>query len=408
MYSASLVPEIADDFREIDKAMCTGYNWEKGPFQIWDAIGVKRAVEKMQAEGEVVPQWVLDMVASGKEKFYDNDAAGNGFIVLKNCDVVKEIKDAAIRDLGDGVLCYEIRSKGNALTLPVAEFLYEAVDMLNEDQWNGMVIGNNGKNFSAGADLAEILKQSQQGSFDELDKLIRMFQGSIQAVKYAPKPVVAAPFGAAYGGGCELTMQSAAAVPFVESYIGLVETGVGLVPAGGGCTELTLRAMARCYDSKKMSTLDAIRDVWANIMNGRVSTSAHDAILNGYLNKNTYVEMRREKLLDSAKKEVLMLADRGYHPMAPETIVVTGDFGYGSIINDIVFKHGGGFLSDHDVVIAKHIANIITGGDLPYGAEIPASQMRDLEREAFVSLCGEKKTQDRIASMLTTGRSIRN
>lgn len=408
LYSASLVPEIADDFREIDKALKSGFNWEVGPFETWDAIGVKRSVEKMQAEGESVSQWVLNLLDSGKENFYDKKDSGDGFIVLNGCDVIKENGDAAIRDIGDGVLCLETRSKGNAITISVAEMMAQAVDMLNDEQWNGMVIGNNGKNFSAGADLAEILRAAQEGRFDDLHSLVRLLQAGTQAIKYAPKPVVAAPFAAAYGGGCELTMQCCSAVPFVETYMGLVETGVGLIPAGGGCTELTLRAMERCYNEEKKARFDAIKEVWKNIMTSRVCTSAYDAVSAGYLNKGTYVEMRREKLLDSAKKEVLIRAERGYHPAAPASIKVMGDYGKGAILSDIEFMRGGGFLSDHDVVIGKHIANVICGGNLPVGAEIPAKQMLDLEREAFVSLCGEKKTQERILGMLTTGKAVRN
>ncbi len=408
LYSSALVPEIANDFREIDKALKSGFNWEVGPFETWDKLGVKRAVEKMQAEGEHVSQWVLDMLKSGKESFYDQADSSDGFIVLEGCDVIKENGDAAIRDIGDGVLCLETRSKGNAITIPVAEMINEAVEMLKDDSYNGMVIGNNGKNFSAGADLSEILKAAQEGRYDDLHKLVRLLQMSIQAIKYASKPVVAAPFAAAYGGGCELAMQCCSAVPFVETYMGLVETGVGLIPAGGGCTELTLRAMERCYNEEKKARFDAIKEVWKNIMTSRVCTSAYDAVSAGYLNKGTYVEMRREKLLDSAKKEVLILADRGYHPSAPASIKVMGDYGKGAILSDIEFMRGGGFLSDYDVVIGKHIANVICGGNLPVGAEIPAKQMLELEREAFVSLCGEKKTQERILGMLTTGKAVRN
>ncbi len=408
LYSAKLVPEIADDFREIDKALRSGFNWEDGPFQTWDKIGVRRAVERMQAEGETVAQWVLDMLASGKETFYDEKGEDTGFILLKGCDIVKENRDTVIRDIGDGVLCLEFRSKGNAITELAGHTIAEAVDLLESDEWTGMVIGNNGKNFSAGADLSKIVGCAQKGSFDELDQLIRMLQNGTSALKYSPKPVVAAPFGAAYGGGCEVTMHCRGAVPFVETYMGLVETGVGLIPAGGGCTELTLRAMDRCYNTQKKSRFDAIKAVWKNIMNSKVNMSASEAIENGYLNKETYVEMRREKLIDSAKREVLLMTERGYHPEAPATIKVMGDYGKGAILSDIEFLRAGGFLSDHDVVIAKNIANVICGGRLPEGTEILAQQMLDLEREAFLSLAGTQKTQERILSMLTTGKAVRN
>lgn len=324
LYSAKLVPEIADDFREIDKALCSGFNWEDGPFQTWDKIGVRKSVERMQAEGETVAQWVLDMLSSGKESFYDEKGKDTGFIVLKGCDIVKENKDTVIRDIGDGVLCLEFRSKGNSINELVGNTIAEAVELLRGDEWTGMVIGNNGKNFSAGADLVTILSCAQEGKFDELDQLIRMLQNSTSALKYSSKPIVAAPFGAAYGGGCEVTMHCRGAVAFVETYMGLVETGVGLIPAGGGCTELTLRAMDRCFNAQKKSRFDAIKAVWKNIMNAKVNTSAFEAIEDGYLSKGSYVEMRREKLIDSAKREALLMSERGYHSEAPATIKVIG------------------------------------------------------------------------------------
>ncbi|MEG1108695.1 MAG: 3-hydroxyacyl-CoA dehydrogenase/enoyl-CoA hydratase family protein, partial [Oscillospiraceae bacterium] len=407
LYAAALVPEIADDFREIDKAICSGFNWEVGPFQTWDKIGVKKAVEKMQAEGDVVPKWVLDMLASGKETFYDASAKSDGFIVLKGCNVIKENSDASVRDIGDGVLCLEIHSKGNAITVPAAEMMAEAAEMLHDKQWNGMVVGNNGKNFSAGADLAEILKAAQEKRFDDLGGLVRLLQTGTQALKYAVKPVVAAPFGAAYGGGCEVVMHCRSTVPFIETNMGLVETGVGLIPAGGGCTELTIRALKRCYNSSKKAQYDAIRDVWKNIMTANVNLSAYAAIEAGYID-NCYVEMRREKLLDSAKKQVLYMADHNYHPPVEDRFKVMGDYAKGAILSDIEFMRGGGNISDHDVVIGKAIANIICGGNLPVGTEIRAQQMLDLEREAFLSLAGTQKTQDRIIGMLTTGKPVRN
>lgn len=408
LYSAELVPEIADDFREIDKALRSGFNWEKGPFEIWDKLGVRRSVERMCSEGEAVAQWVLDMLESGRESFYVKGGELGEFVVLKNCNIVRENEDAIIRDIGDGVLCLEFRSKGNAITIPVGQIMEEAADLLNDDEWNGMVIGNNGKNFSAGADLVTIVNCAQDGEFEQLDSLIRMLQRGTSAIKYAPKPVVAAPFGAAYGGGCEVTMHCRGCVPFVETYMGLVETGVGLIPAGGGCTELTIRTMERCYNSQKKSRFDAIKAVWKNIMTSYVNMSAYSAIESAYLNKGTYVEMRREKLIDSAKREVLNMAACGYHPEAPATITVMGDYGLGAILSDIEFMRGGGFMSDHDVFIGKHIANVICGGKLPVGAEISAQQMLDLEREAFLSLAGTQKTQDRIVGMLMNGKPVRN
>lgn len=408
LYSAKLVPEITDDFRETDKALLSGFNWEVGAFQTWDKLGVRRATEKMQAEGETVAKWVLDMLASGKENFYDTADENNEFIVLKNCYVVGGNEEALIRDLGDGVLCLEFHSKGNAIGEVVGNTIIEAVEMLKSDEWTGMVIGNNGKNFSAGADLVTILNLVQDGKFEILDKLIRMLQNATSALKYSPKPIVAAPFGAAYGGGCEVVMHCRSAVPFVETYMGLVETGVGLIPAGGGCTELLCRTMERCYDNSKMSRFNAIKTLWKNIMNANVNSSAFAAIEAGYLNKETHVEMRRDKLIDSAKEQVQWMAKQGYFSPVEPALEVMGDYGFGAILNDIEFMHDGGHISDYDVIIGKKIANVICGGNLPFGAEVRAQQILDLEREAFLSLAGEQKTQDRISGMLMYGKSVRN
>jgi len=408
LYSSALIPEIADDFREIDKAIRAGFNWEIGPFQMWDKIGVKRSVECMQKEGDAVSEWVLNMLESGKECFYDASSEKKDFLYLKGCNVIKEIEEASIRDIGDGVLCLEFHSKGNAIGESVGNLMIEAAEMLNGDNWSGMVIGNNGKHFSAGADLVTILSTAQEKKFDTLDKLIRMLQKATYALKYAPRPVVAAPFGATLGGGCEVSMHCRAAVPFVETNMGLVETGVGLIPAGGGCAELLNRAMDRCYDENKTSRFNAIKDVWKNIMFGKVNTSAYESIENGYLDKKTYVEMRRDRLIDSAKAKVLSMAALNYHPPVEKKIKVMGDFGYGAIINDLEFLRNGGTATEYDVVIGKKLANIICAGKLPYGAEVSHQQILDLEREAFLSLAGEEKTQERILAMLTNGKPLHN
>jgi 3-hydroxyacyl-CoA dehydrogenase len=407
LYAAQLIPEIADDYKEVDKALRSGFNWEVGVFETWDKLGVKRAAERMQAEGATVPQWVLDRIAAGKN-FYEDEGGKSPYIILEKCDVLDENSDASLRDIGDGVLCLEFHSTGNAIGEAVGDIVLKAIDRLNNEDWQGMVIGNNGKNFSAGADLVTIVNLATDKEFDTLDTLIRRLQGATSALKYSPRPVVAAPFAAAYGGGCEVAMHCRGAVPFINTFMGLVEVGVGLIPAGGGCTESVCRAMDRCYVQNKGARFDAIKTVWKNIATAKVNMSAYEAILNGYLDKGTYVEMRRDRLIDSAKEQVLWMAKKGYHPPAEPTIKVMGDYGHGSILCDIEFMRGGGHMSDHDVLISKKIANVICGGNLPYGADIKAQQMLDLEREAFLSLAGTEKTQDRITGMLMNGKPVRN
>lgn len=408
LYAARLVPEIADDFREIDKALTAGFNWTLGVFQMWDKLGVRRCVEAWQKDGEEIPKWVLDMLASGQEKFYAAGPAESPFINLKKCDVVKENDDASIRDLGDGVLCVEFHSTANAIGEKVGDMLVEGTEMLKGDDWVGMVVGNEGKNFCAGADLVTIVTLAQDKEFDKLDKLIRALQDGTKALKYAARPTVSAPFAQTLGGGCEVAMHCAASVPHTDTFMGLVEVGVGLVPAGGGCSELLVRMMDRCYNTEKKSRYDAVKAVWQNIMTGKVNVGADAAIEAGYLSKGTYVERNKAKQIQSAKEMVIWMANHGYRPGAEGTVKVMGDYGYGAIAYDMLMMKNGNFASEYDYHIGQKIAHIVTGGDLPFGAEVPVQQIRDLEREAFLSLAGEQKTQDRIVGMLMNGKPVRN
>ena len=408
LYTARLVPEIADDFREIDKALTAGFNWGLGVFQMWDKIGVRKTVEAWQADGEVIPQWILDMLAAGQEKFYAAADTTQKYLNLKGTNVVVGNDSASVRDIGDGVLCLEFHSVANAIGEETGEMILQATDLLKGNDWLGLVVGNEGKNFCAGADLFTILGLAQNGEFDQLDKLIVGLQDGTKALKYAARPVVAAPFGQTLGGGCEVTIHCAAAVPHTDTFMGLVEVGVGLIPAGGGCTEMLIRMMDRCYNAQKKSRYDAVKDLWRYIMTAKVNVGADAAVEAGFLSKGTYVERNKAKQLQAAKDQVLWMAAHNYRPGADPTIKVAGDYGYGAIAYDMLMMKNGKFGSEHDILIGEKIARVITGGNLPYGAEVPAQQIRDLEREAFLSLAGEKKTQDRIEGMLMTGKPVRN
>ena len=408
LYSARLVPEIADDFREIDKAIRTGYNWEDGPFQIWDKIGVRRAVERMQAEGETVAAWVLDMLAKGQETFYTAADAKSPYIKISETNVVIENDDCSLRDLGDGVLGLEIHCTGNAIGPLVGDIVYEAIDRMDREDWKGMVIGNDGKMFSAGADLLTIWQMGCDKEFEALEQLIRKLQGATSAMRYSKKPIVAAPFGQTLGGGCEVMMHCTTAIPFIETYSGLVEVGVGLIPAGGGCTELTRRLMERCFGDAKTDRYNAIVTAFQYIATAKMNMSAYEAIDNGYLSKGTFVEMTREKLISTAKREVLTLAERGYMPPVKQKVKVVGEYGYGMLLAGIEAAKGSGQMSDHDEYISKLIARAITGGDIPYGTEMTIDQLHDIECEGFLALAGTEKTQDRIMHMLSNGKPLRN
>lgn len=408
LYAARLVPEIADDFKEIDKALNSGFNWPYGVFQMWDELGVRKTCDAWAKDGEEIPKWVLDMLASGQEKFYKEGAKEYKFLSLTQTKEIKGNDDASLRDLGDGVLCCEFHCTANAIGEGIGEMLLSGVDMLSTGEWAGMVVGNEGKNFCAGADLFTIYSLATDKEWDKLDALIRKLQGGTKALRLAPCPTVSAPFGQTLGGGCEVAMHCQASVPTTDCFMGLVEFGVGLVPAGGGCSELLRREMDRCYDTAKTARYNAIKGVWQNIAMAKVNMSADFAIENGYLDKGTYIERNKEKQLESAKKQVLWMRDHDYRAGADPTITVSGDYGFGAISYDILMAKNGGFMSDHDVKIATKIAHILTGGDLPYGAEVPLQQIRDLEREAFLSLAGEEKTQERIMGMLSNGKAVRN
>ena len=408
LYAGSLVPEIADDFREIDKALTAGFNWDLGVFQLWDKLGVRRSCDAWAADGETIPQWILDMLASGKESFYQGAVEESKFLKLSGCNVVKGNDDASIRDLGDGVLCCEFHAPANAIGEGIGNMMLEATEMLKTDDWVGLVIGNEGKNFCAGADLFTILGLSQDKEWEKLDALIRALQAGTKALKFAARPTVSAPFQQTLGGGCEVAMHCAASVPHTDTFMGLVEVGVGLLPAGGGCSELLVRMMDRCYNDQKKSRFDAIVACWQYIMTGKVNVGGDAAVEAGYLSKGTYVERNKAKQIQSAKETVIWMANHGYRPGAEGTIKVTGDYGYGAIAYNLLMMKNGNFASDHDYLIGSKIAHVVTGGDLPYGTEVSIDQIRDLEREAFLSLCGEEKTQDRIVGMLTNGKPVRN
>lgn len=410
LYSAAKVPEITDDFRMIDKALVWGFNWEKGPFQIWDELGLSRSVKKMQEEGERIPAWVLEKLDRGEECFYIEQGEKSPFLVLDHNvqPAVAESEAATLLDIGDGVLCLELHTKGNSIGEPFMDMVNRGLEELETGNWEGMVIGNQGKNFSAGADLSVILKLASEGQWDTLNTLIAKLQNTTFALKYAPRPVVAAPFAMTLGGGAEIAMHSTAAVPFGETYLGLVEAGVGLLPAGGGTKELLVRAVSGCADQSKMSLLPVVKKVWKTIATAQTSTSGFDAVAKGFLSTGTHVVMQKERLIECAKQKVLELAAWNYHIPAAHPVKVLGDYGRAAILYDLELMEKGNFVSLHDSLIARKIAWILTGGDLPAGTSVSEQYLLDLEREGFLSLCGEEKTRQRISHMLTTGKPLRN
>lgn len=418
VYSATMIPEISDRVVEIDRAMRWGYANKLGPFEMWDALGVRETVGRMEAEGTKAPASVERMLASGATAFYQAadherkpqtqyfDFGAGAYRELEERPgvarlseirrargVVKTNPGASLVDLGDGVLCLEFHTKMNAIGDDIIAMIRMGIEETSRG-FEALVIANQGDNFSAGANLMLVLLAAQEGEWDDLDGAIRRFQQANMAIKYAPKPVVAAPFGMALGGGCEIAMHSARAQASAETYIGLVETGVGLIPAGGGCKEMLLRK--------------ELKEAFELIGFAKVSTSAAHAVEVGFLRAQDRISMNAERLLADAKQTALALVP-AYAPGAPRTdIPVEGSAGYALLKMGVYLAREGGFISEHDAVVGEKLAHVLSGGRLTGKQTVSEQYLLDLEREAFLSLCGQPKTQERIQYTLKTGKPLRN
>lgn len=419
LYSAERIPEIADRLVEVDRAMRWGYANTFGPFELWDALGFSDVADKIEKEGGQLPANVQAMRSAGAASLYQRtvengqpktlyfDFLKNGYepieeragiIVLSDlkraCRTVKSNAGASLVDIGDGVICVEFHSKMNSIGEDTISMLYGGLDEL-EKNFDAMVIANEGENFSVGANLMLMLLGAQEGEWDELNAAVHRFQQVNMALKYAPKPVVSAPFARALGGGCEIVLHSARAQASAELYTGLVEVGVGLIPAGGGCKELLLR-------------LRDPRRVFELIGMAKVSTSADDAKKLGLLHKLDAVSMNPEHLIGDAKALALTLA-HNYAPPTPQNhIKLSGESGYSLLRIGLWSMRQGNYISDYDVEVGQKLAKVLTGGDLTGEPVVTEQYLLDLEREAFLSLCGNAKTQARMQHMLKTGKPLRN
>ena len=417
-YSALMVPEISDRIVEIDRAMRWGFAFSLGPFEAWDALGFEQTAARMKADGCEVAPAVERMIAGGAKGFYEVadhggvpaqryfDFASNtyrdleprpGVLVLSDIKrargVVSKNAGASLVDLGDGVLCLEFHSKMNTLAEDAVQMMESALQITPRAHL-GLVIGNQGEHFSAGANLMMVLLAAQEGEWDEMDRAIRRSQNVHMALKYAPFPVVTAPFGMTLGGGCETVLHGARIQASAETYMGLVEAGVGLVPAAGGCKEMLLRTGAR----KAFETIGY----------AKTSASGANARELGFLRTSDRVTMNPERLIDDAKRAVLALAPT-HAAGAPRTdIAVEGDAGYATLKMGMILAHEGGYITDYDMVIGEKLAYILSGGRLTGEQRVGEQYLLDLEREAFLSLCGQPKTQERIQHMLKTGKPLRN
>jgi 3-hydroxyacyl-CoA dehydrogenase len=445
LYAARRVPEISDNLVDVDRAMRWGFGWELGPFEVMDAIGVKTFAAQVQKEGRLVPPAVDKLLASGRKGFYESEkgattvfdiASGaakavnepKGVLILKSlkdaCREVERNSGASLVDLGDGVVCCEFHSKMNAIGADLIAMLHKGLKRLESD-FDAMVIANQAVNFSVGANLMLVLVAAQEQEWDELHLAVKQFQNANLAIKYAPKPVVAAPQGMALGGGCEVNLHAAKIQAAAESYIGLVEAGVGLIPGGGGTKEMLIRANEHANGtgsstpSSAESDLDlfhALRPVFETIAMAKVGTSGEECRELGFLRREDGVSMNRDRLVADAKEAALALVRGGYKPPAASwqegaqatQIKVLGEQFLATAKMAIHLLQRGGYATDHDAVVARKLANILAGGPLSAPQAVSEQYVLDLEREAFVSLCGEKKTQERIAHTLKTGKPLRN
>jgi 3-hydroxyacyl-CoA dehydrogenase len=444
-YSANRVPEISNSIVEIDRAMRLGFSWELGPFELWDAAGVEATVSRMKKEGKPVAANVERLLAAGRKTWYSDDPkspSGRKYwelgtedweavqvpagvwsvtVAKKSNGVVKKNSGASLVDLGDGVGCIEFHSKMNSLGADIVGLILQTLKAGGPgDNFDAFVITNDATNFSVGANLMLLLMSVQEDEWDDVDLAIRQFQGMTQAIKFSPKPVVSAPFGLCLGGGTEISLHAAGRQPHAELYTGLVEVGVGLLPGGGGCKEMLLRAVDGATAARggkgsaealagSIEMLEAMKRAFEAIATAKVATSAHEARGLGFLSDNDRITMNRERVLSDAKTRALELARAGYEPPVPRAdIPAPGENLLATLKMGVHMMRQGDFVTDYEVKLGGKIAEVLCGGNLTAGTPVSEQYILDLEREGFKSLCGEKKTQERIQYTLKTGKTLRN
>jgi len=439
-YSANRIPEISDSVVEIDSAMRLGFAWELGPFELWDAAGVEATVARMKKEGRPVAANVEKLLASDAKSWYEDDpktTSGRAYFDLdhgsfkplevpagvwsvevakKSNYVVKKNSGASLVDVGDGVACIQFHSKMNALGADIVSLILQTLKPGGPgDAFDAFVMTNDAQNFSVGANLMLLLMSIQEEEWDEVDMAIRQFQGMTQAIKFSPKPVVAAPFGLALGGGCEVSLHATARQPHAELYMGLVEVGVGLLPGGGGCKEMLLRAVDSAASirpdgrGESVELMEAMKKAFETVATAKVATSADEARGLGFLSSSDRITMNRERVLSDAKARALELVRAGYEPPIMRTdIPAPGENILAALKMGVYLMRQGGFISEHEQKLGGKIAEVLCGGNITPGTPVSEQYLLDLEREAFKSLCGEKKTQERIQFTLKTGKTLRN
>ena len=425
-YVTNRIPEISDELYRIDAAICAGFGWEMGLFETWDALGVEKGLEMMATEGMKPAEWVNEMLASGAKSFYKKEngkrlyydiptktykviPGTESFIILENLsdNIVWKNAESSVYDLGDGILGLEFRSKMNTFGAGVIEGIQKGISLAEKD-FRGLVIGNDSTEaFSAGANLAMLFMFAIEQEYDEINMMIAQFQNTMMRVRYSSIPVVVAPHTLALGGGCEINLHADRVVAAAETYMGLVEVGVGLIPAGGGTKEMAVRcADMYAAGDPELNTLQA---AFMNIATAKVSTSAQEALEMNYLRRGDEIVLNRSRLIADAKNAAIEIADAGYtQPKQRTDIRVQGKAGIALFNAGVQGMLMGKYISEHDAKIANKLAYVISGGDLSYAQNVSEQYLLDLEREAFLSLCAEKKTLERLQSLLSGGKPLRN
>lgn len=427
-YASNRVPEISDTLFAIDDALRAGFAWEKGPFEYWDLVGVSEAVQAAEAKGEKIAPWVSEMLAAGHTSFYKSEngkrlcynpgtktyealPGGEAFIILdayRDKKPVFQNAEVTLHDIGDGVLCLEFHSKMNAIGEGILRGLNESVRIAEEEGWRGLVIGNNAQNFTVGANLMMIAMMAYQQEWDELNMAVSIFQQTSMRLRYSSVPVVMATQGYVFGGGCEFAMHCDAVMAAAESYIGLVEVGVGLIPGGAGTKEFAVRA-SDAYTREGDVQIPTLIEKFKTIATAQVATSAYEAFNYGYLlPQKDAVVYNTARNIAEAKAKVLELAADYVQPIPRKDILVLGRTGLGALYIAAHSLKLGNYASEHDIKIAQKVAWVLCGGDLTSPQQVSEQYLIDLEREAFLSLCGEQKTLERIQFMLENGKPLRN
>ena len=430
IYAAGRIPEIADDIVNIDRGMRWGFGWKIGVFEGWDKLGVRESVDRMKGEGREIPAWVEDMLATGRETFYTREGGvdsywcalegvekvvpkSEGWLILKDVKdaggVVAKNPSADLIDLGDGVLNLNFHSKMNALDADIFALYDQALNELDEGKWEALVVGNQGgAAFCAGANIFMLVMLAMQQEWGQIEEMVKGMQDVLKRAQYNKRPVVTAPRGLTLGGGLEVAMQSSACQAGGELYAGLVEVGVGLIPAGGGCKEVLARALGNIPEGVEYDPNPFVQQAFKNIGLASVATSCEEARAMGYLRPQDRVTMDEDALVQDAKMLALGLVKAGYTPPKQRTFMLPGPSGRSAIELFLYQMHEGGFATDHDMVVSGKLAHIMTGGDIPTNTWVDEQHVLDLEREAFLSLCGEPGTQMRIQHFLQTGKPLRN